>query len=50
MENLSQNLNVYFNKKTLFHTVQYLKQINIFTETFIYMAVDCKSDSRQGKP
>ena len=27
----------------------YLKQINIFIEMVICVAVDCKSDSRQGK-
>ena len=34
--------------KNWFHTV-YLKQINIFIEMFICVAVDCKSDSGQGE-
>ena len=56
LKNLGQNLNVYFNKKYLFQTEQYLKQINLFIEMVISVAVDCKSmemydksDSRQGK-
>ena len=36
---------MYFNKKEI-HTVQYLKQINMFIEMVICVAVDCKSDSR----
>ena len=34
--------------KSWFHT-GYLKQIDIFIEMVICMAVDCKSDSRKGK-
>ena len=56
IKNLAQNINIYFNKKNLFQTVEYLKQINIFIEMVISVAVDCKSmemygksDSRQGK-
>ena len=34
--------------KSWFHN-GYLKQIDIFIEMVICMAVDCKSDSRKGK-
>ena len=35
--------------KNWFNLVSYLKQIDIFIEMVIYVAVDYKSDSGQGK-
>ena len=37
--------NVYLIKN--FHSVQYLRQTNVFIEMVIHVAVDCKSDSRE---
>ena len=39
---------MYFNKKTDF-ILYILKQINIFVEMVICVAVDCKSDTTQKK-
>ena len=40
---------MYFQRKKIFHTVKYLKQINTFIEMVICMAVGCKSEFPRGK-
>ena len=47
IKNLGQNLNVYFNKKTISYCIIF--ETNIFKEMVICGAARCKNDSRQGK-